>query len=170
MDELWNQTKDIFVPGTEVAAEEFPKQIAFNVIPHIDVFMDDGFTERRVEDVAETNKMLDPAIKLTATCVRVPVFVGHSEAVNIEFEDPLDEDEARDILREAPGVIVIDKREASGYVTPEEASATSRSSSAASATTRPSRTACRSGWSPTTCARARRSTRCRSPSCSAAGC
>ena len=120
IDELWDQTKGMYVPGQEVAPNKFPKQIAFNVIPHIDVFLDDGSTKEEWKMVAETKKILDKSIKLTATCVRVPVFVGHSEAVNIEFEDFLDEDEARDILREAPGVMVIDKREPGGYMTPVE--------------------------------------------------
>ena len=119
MDELWEQTKGVFVLGAG-EPKKFTKQIAFNVIPHIDVFMDDGFTKEEWKMTAETQKILDPAIKLTATCVRVPVMIGHSEAVNIEFERPLDEDEARDILREAPGVIVIDKREDGGYITPKE--------------------------------------------------
>jgi len=120
MDELWTQTKGIFVPGQEVAPKKFSKQIAFNVIPHIDVFLDDGSTKEEWKMVAETKKILDPKIKVTATCVRVPVFVGHSEAINIEFEDPLDWQEAQDILREAPGVLLIDKREAGGYITPVE--------------------------------------------------
>jgi aspartate-semialdehyde dehydrogenase len=120
MDELWNQTKGMFVPGQEVAPSVYPKQIAFNVIPHIDVFMEDGSTKEEWKMVAETKKILDPSVKVTATCVRVPVFVGHSEAINIEFEDFLDEEEARDILREAPGVMVVDKRETGGYVTPVE--------------------------------------------------
>jgi aspartate-semialdehyde dehydrogenase len=120
MDELWNQTKGMFVPGQEVAPSVYPKQIAFNVIPHIDVFMEDGSTKEEWKMVAETKKILDPSVKVTATCVRVPVFVGHSEAINIEFEDFLDEEEARHILREAPGVMVVDKREAGGYVTPVE--------------------------------------------------
>ncbi len=120
IDELWNQTKGIFVPGQEVAPSVYPKQIAFNVIPQIDVFMEDGSTKEEWKMVAETKKIMDPSIKLTATCVRVPVFVGHSEAINIEFEDFLDEEEARDILREAPGILVIDKREPGGYVTPVE--------------------------------------------------
>ncbi|MDV7270369.1 aspartate-semialdehyde dehydrogenase [Thioclava sp. A2] len=120
IDELWNQTKGLYVPGQEVAPSVYPKQIAFNVIPHIDVFLEDGSTKEEWKMVAETKKIVDPSIKLTATCVRVPVFVGHSEAINIEFEDHLDEAEARDILREAPGVMVIDKREAGGYVTPVE--------------------------------------------------
>jgi aspartate-semialdehyde dehydrogenase len=120
MDELWNQTKGMYVPGQEVAPTVYPKQIAFNVIPHIDVFLDDGQTKEEWKMVAETKKIVDKSIKLTATCVRVPVFVGHAEAINIEFEEFLDEDEARDILREAPGVLVVDKREAGGYVTPVE--------------------------------------------------
>ncbi|MHA1128646.1 MAG: aspartate-semialdehyde dehydrogenase [Alphaproteobacteria bacterium] len=120
MDELWMQTKGMYVPGQERVPSVFPKQIAFNVIPHIDVFMDSGDTKEEWKMVAETKKIMDPKIKVTATCVRVPVFVGHSEAVNIEFEDFLDEDEARDILREAPGILVVDKREDGGYVTPIE--------------------------------------------------
>ena len=120
IDELWNQTKGVYVPGQEVAPKAYPKQIAFNVIPHIDVFMDSGDTKEEWKMVAETKKIIDTSIKVTATCVRVPVFVGHSEAINIEFEEFLDEDEARDILREAPGIMVIDKRESGGYVTPTE--------------------------------------------------
>ncbi|GIX12762.1 MAG: aspartate-semialdehyde dehydrogenase [Paracoccaceae bacterium] len=120
MDELWNQTKGIYVPGQEVAPRKFPKQIAFNVIPQIDVFMEDGSTKEEWKMMVETKKILDPAIRVTATCVRVPVFVGHSEAVNVEFEEFLDEEEARDILREAPGCLVVDKREPGGYVTPVE--------------------------------------------------
>ena len=120
IDELWNQTKGVYVPGQEVEPKAYPKQIAFNVIPHIDVFMEDGTTKEEWKMVAETKKIVDPSIKVTATCVRVPVFVGHSESINIEFEDFLDEDEARDILREAPGIMVIDKREDGGYVTPIE--------------------------------------------------
>ena len=120
IDELWNQTKGVYVPGQEVAPKAYPKQIAFNVIPHIDVFMDSGDTKEEWKMVAETKKIVDPSIKVTATCVRVPVFVGHSVSINIEFEDFLDEDEARDILREAPGCMVIDKREDGGYVTPIE--------------------------------------------------
>ena len=118
IDELWSQTKGIFVHGQEVAPSKFPKQIAFNVIPHIDVFLDDGSTKEEWKMVAETKKILDKSIKVTATCVRVPVFVGHSESINIEFEDFLDEHEARDILRESPGIMVIDKRENAGYITP----------------------------------------------------
>ncbi|WP_299684010.1 aspartate-semialdehyde dehydrogenase [uncultured Tateyamaria sp.] len=120
MDELWDQTKAVYNPTSDIQVKKFQKQIAFNVIPHIDVFMDDGSTKEEWKMVAETKKIVDPKIKVTATCVRVPVFVGHSEAVNIETEDFLDEDEARDILREAPGIMVIDKREDGGYVTPIE--------------------------------------------------
>ena len=119
MDELWTQTKSVFVLGPTDPAK-FTKQIAFNVIPHIDVFMDDGFTKEEWKMAAETKKILDPSIMLTATCVRVPVFVGHAESINIEFESPIDDDEARDILRDAPGVVVIDKREDGGYITPKE--------------------------------------------------
>jgi aspartate-semialdehyde dehydrogenase len=120
IDELWNQTKGMYVPGQEVAPKVYPKQIAFNVIPHIDVFLDDGSTKEEWKMIAETKKIIDKNIKVTATCVRVPVFVGHSESINIETEEFLDEDEARDILREAPGIMVIDKREDGGYVTPVE--------------------------------------------------
>jgi aspartate-semialdehyde dehydrogenase len=120
MDELWDQTKAVYNPTDEVAPKKFQKQIAFNVIPHIDVFMEDGSTKEEWKMVAETKKIIDSAIKLTATCVRVPVFVGHAEAINIETEDFLDEDEARDILRESPGIMVVDKREDGGYVTPVE--------------------------------------------------
>ncbi|ASM73783.1 MULTISPECIES: aspartate-semialdehyde dehydrogenase [Roseobacteraceae] len=120
IDELWDQTKSIYNPTDDKPARKFTKQIAFNVIPHIDVFMDSGETKEEWKMVAETKKIIDPSIKVTATCVRVPVFVGHSEAINIEFEEFLDEDEARDILRESPGVMVIDKREDGGYVTPVE--------------------------------------------------
>ncbi len=120
MDELWNQTKAVYNPTDDVPPKKFQKQIAFNVIPQIDVFLDDGFTREEWKMVAETKKILDPRIKVTATCVRVPVFVGHSEAVNVEFEDPIDWQEATDILREAPGVLVVDKREPGGYITPIE--------------------------------------------------
>jgi len=119
-DELWDQTKSIYNPVTDVPPNKFQKQIAFNVIPQIDVFMDSGDTKEEWKMVVETKKILDKNIKVTATCVRVPVFVGHSEAINIEFEDHLDENEARDILRESPGIMVIDKREDGGYVTPIE--------------------------------------------------
>jgi aspartate-semialdehyde dehydrogenase len=120
MDELFSQTKSVYVLD-EIAPKNFPKRIAFNVIPHIDVFQDDGFTKEEWKMVVETKKILDPKIKLVATCVRVPVFVGHSEAVHIEFENPITADEARELLRNAPGVLVIDKREAGGYATPHEA-------------------------------------------------
>src|SRR5690242_10174737 len=120
MDELDRQTKALY-SLQDVQEKKFPKRIAFNLIPHIDVFMEDGYTKEEWKMVAETKKILDPKIKLTATCVRVPVFIGHSEAVNIEFEDPITADEAREILRGAPGCIVIDKREPGGYVTPYEA-------------------------------------------------
>jgi aspartate-semialdehyde dehydrogenase len=119
MDELWDQTKGIFVTEPP-EPHKFTKQIAFNVIPHIDVFMDDGSTKEEWKMMVETKKILDPKIKLTATCVRVPVFVGHSEAVNIEFENEITAKDARRILREAPGVLVVDKREPGGYVTPVE--------------------------------------------------
>jgi aspartate-semialdehyde dehydrogenase len=120
MDELFSQTKSVFVLD-EIAPKNFPKRIAFNVIPQIDVFQDDGFTREEWKMVVETKKILDPKIKVVATCVRVPVFVGHSEAVNIEFENPITADEARELLRNAPGCLVIDKREAGGYATPFEA-------------------------------------------------
>jgi aspartate-semialdehyde dehydrogenase len=119
MDELFAQTKAVFTLG-EIEPKQFTKRIAFNLIPHIDVFMEDGFTKEEWKMVAETKKILDPKIKLVATCVRVPVFIGHSEAVNIEFEEPITAEEARDILRKAPGVLVIDKQEPGGYVTPYE--------------------------------------------------
>jgi aspartate-semialdehyde dehydrogenase len=120
MDELWEQTKAVYNPTAEVTPAQFSKQIAFNVIPHIDTFLDSGETREEWKMVAETKKILDPRIRVSATCVRVPVFVGHSEAVNVEFEDPLDWQEAQDILREAPGVMVIDRREPGGYITPVE--------------------------------------------------
>ena len=119
MDELFTQTKAVFTLG-DMANKKFSKRIAFNVIPHIDVFMEDGFTKEEWKMVAETKKILDPKIKLVATCVRVPVFIGHAEAVSIEFDQPITDEEAREILRNAPGCIVIDKREAGGYVTPHE--------------------------------------------------
>ncbi len=118
-DELFRQTRAVFV-SDPIEKKKFPKQIAFNLIPHIDDFMEDGYTKEEWKMMAETKKILDPKIKLTATCVRVPVFVGHSEAVNIEFERPISADEARDILREAPGCMVIDKHEDGGYITPVE--------------------------------------------------
>jgi aspartate-semialdehyde dehydrogenase len=120
MDELFSQTKSVFTMD-EPEVKKFPKRIAFNLIPHIDVFMEDGYTKEEWKMVAETKKILDPKIKLVATCVRVPVFVSHSEAVNVEFANPITADEAREILRNAPGCIVIDKREAGGYATPYEA-------------------------------------------------
>ncbi len=120
MDELWDQTKGIFVLGAP-PPKKFPKQIAFNVIPFIGSFNEDGYTDEEAKMWNETHKMIDPAIKLTVTCVRVPVMVGHSESVNIEFHNPIDEDEARDLLRESPGINVIDKRDSTGYITPKEA-------------------------------------------------
>ena len=119
MDELWVQTKGIFV-NDEATPTAFTKQIAFNVIPHIDTFMDDGATKEEWKMVVETKKILDPKIKLFATCARVPVFVGHSIAAHIEMEDELSADEARALLRESPGLMVIDKQEDDGYVTPVE--------------------------------------------------
>lgn len=120
MDELFSQTKAVYTTE-EIVTKKFPKRIAFNVIPEIDVFMEDGYTKEEWKMMAETKKILDPKIKLTATCVRVPVFVGHSEAVTVEFENPITPDEARNILRNAPGCLVIDKQESGGYVTPYEA-------------------------------------------------
>ena len=119
MDELFEQSRNIFVGDANTPAF-FTKQIAFNVIPHIDDFLDDGSTKEEWKMVVETKKILDPKIKVTATCVRVPVFVGHSEAVNIEFENEISAAQARSILRESPGVMVVDKREDGGYVTPVE--------------------------------------------------
>lgn len=120
MDELFNQTRSIYV-NDPVERHKFTKQIAFNVIPHIDVFMDDGNTKEEWKMMAETKKILDPKIKVTATCVRVPVFISHSESVNVEFETPISAEEAREALREAPGVAVVDHRADEGYVTPVEA-------------------------------------------------
>ncbi len=120
MDELFAQTRAVFV-SDPMETKKFPKRIAFNVIPQIDVFMEDGTTKEEWKMVVETKKILDPKIKLTATCVRVPVFIGHSEAVNIEFEEPISAEEAKDILREAPGCLLIDKHEPGGYMTPHEA-------------------------------------------------
>jgi aspartate-semialdehyde dehydrogenase len=119
MDELFEQSRAIFV-GDKIEPRKFTKQIAFNVIPHIDVFMDDGSTKEEWKMVVETKKILDPKIKVNATCVRVPVFVGHSESINLEFEKELSAEQAMDILREAPGVMLVDKREDAGYVTPVE--------------------------------------------------
>jgi aspartate-semialdehyde dehydrogenase len=120
MDELWHQTKGKYVPGRDVEPKKFSKPIAFNCIPHIDVFMEDGYTKEEWKMKAETMKILDPRIKVTATCVRVPVFIGHSESVNIEFENPISAEEAMEILRKAPGCMVIDRREPGGYITPME--------------------------------------------------
>ncbi len=120
MDELFTQTRAVFV-SDPVENHAFTKRIAFNIIPHIDTFMEDGSTREEWKMVAETKKIIDPRIRLTATCVRVPVFVAHAEAVNIEFERPIEADEARDLLRESPGCLVVDKAEDGGYVTPYEA-------------------------------------------------
>lgn len=119
MDELFEQSRNIFV-GDPAVPSKFTKQIAFNVIPHIDVFLDDGSTKEEWKMVVETKKILDPKVKVHATCVRVPVFVGHSESINIEFEREVSAKEAQDILREAPGVMLVDKREDGGYITPIE--------------------------------------------------
>ena len=119
MDELFSQTRAIYVTDP-IEPKKFPKRIAFNLIPHIDVFMEDGFTKEEWKMAVETKKILDPKIRVVATCVRVPVFVGHSEVVNLEFEEPISVDEAWGLLRSAPGCLVIDKREAGGYVTPYE--------------------------------------------------
>jgi len=119
MDELFRQTRAVFV-ADPVEVEQFTKQIAYNVIPHIDDFLDSGLTREEWKMMVETQKILDPDIQLTATCVRVPVFIGHCEAVNIEFETAITADRARQILRAAPGVLVVDKREDGGYVTPIE--------------------------------------------------
>jgi aspartate-semialdehyde dehydrogenase len=120
MDELFSQTRAVFTTG-DVVTKKFPKRISFNLIPQIDVFMEDGFTKEEWKMMVETKKILDPKIKLTATCVRVPVFIGHSESVNIECEKPITADEAREILRAAPGILVVDKRETGGYITPHDA-------------------------------------------------
>ena len=120
MDELFSQTRAVFV-SDPIEPKKFTKRIAFNLIPHIDVFMEDGYTKEEWKMMAETKKILDPKIKLTATCVRVPVFISHAEAVNVEFEKPITADEARETLRAAPGVLVIDKHENGGYITPHEA-------------------------------------------------
>ncbi|HSM95417.1 MAG TPA: aspartate-semialdehyde dehydrogenase [Rhizomicrobium sp.] len=119
MDELFTQTRAVFV-ADPIETQKFTKQIAFNVIPHIDVFLDSGYTKEEWKMMVETQKILDPDIQLVATCVRVPVFIGHSEAVNIEFETPITAAKAREILRAAPGVLVVDKHEDGGYVTPLE--------------------------------------------------
>ena len=120
MDELDRQTKAVY-SLQDAETKKFPKRIAFNVIPHIDEFMEDGYTKEEWKMSVETRKILDPKIRVSATCVRVPVFIGHSEAVNIEFENPISVDEARNVLRSAPGCLVIDKHEPGGYVTPHEA-------------------------------------------------
>jgi aspartate-semialdehyde dehydrogenase len=121
MDELFSQTKAVFTLQDVEGESKFPKRMAFNLIPQIDVFMEDGFTKEEWKLMMETKKILDPKIKLVATCVRVPVFIGHSEAANVEFEEPISVEEARSILRNAPGCVVIDKHEPGGYVTPHEA-------------------------------------------------
>jgi aspartate-semialdehyde dehydrogenase len=122
MDELFNQTRGVFMNEPEHKFQEvFPKPIAFNVIPQIDLFMEDGSTKEEWKMMVETKKILDPKIKVTATCVRVPVFIGHAEAVNIQFAKPVTADEARAALRKAPGVTVVDHRAEEGYVTPSEA-------------------------------------------------
>ena len=119
MDELFRQTRAVFV-ADPIERKKFTKQIAFNVIPHIDTFLDSGFTKEEWKMMVETQKILDPDIQVTATCVRVPVFIGHSESINLEFEKPITAEKARNILRSAPGVLVVDKREDAGYVTPIE--------------------------------------------------
>jgi aspartate-semialdehyde dehydrogenase len=120
MDELFRQTRAVFVADPIDENRLFTKQIAFNVIPHIDTFLDSGVTREEWKMMVETQKILDPDIQVTATCVRVPVFVGHSESVNIEFEKPITAERARAILRQAPGVLVVDKREDGGYATAVE--------------------------------------------------
>ena len=118
MDELWDQTKALFAHGESVDPKEYPKQIAFNVIPHIDRFMDDGFTREEWKMDVETKKIIDPSIKVNATCVRVPVFVGHSEAISVEFSHPISVEEAHEILRVSPGLMVVDEHKDGGYITP----------------------------------------------------
>ena len=119
MDELWKQTKGMYA-NNEPTIENFTKRIAFNVIPHIDVFMDDGSTKEEWKMAQETKKILDSDIEVMATCVRVPVFVGHAEAVHMEFERPISVKQARQALAKAPGVVVVDKRDDGGYITPIE--------------------------------------------------
>ena len=119
MDELFSQTKSSFVHETP-PPQQFTKPIAFNCIPHIDKFMEDGSTKEEWKMVVETRKILDPDIAVIATCVRVPVFIGHAEAIHVEFERPVTASEARDVLRSAPGVVVMDTREDGGYMTPAE--------------------------------------------------
>jgi aspartate-semialdehyde dehydrogenase len=145
MDELWNQTKAIYGLG-DATPKKFPKQIAFNVIPFIGAFRDDGYTDEEAKMWDETHKMLDPAIKLTVTCVRVPVFVGHSESVTVEFDKPISPDEARAILREAPGVLVVDKQEHDGYITPVDAAGDHAVYVSRIRKDHTVETACRSGW------------------------
>ena len=140
MDELFRQTRAVFV-ADPIEQVLFTKQIAYNVIPHIDTFLDSGYTKEEWKMMVETQKILDPDIQLTATCVRVPVFIGHSEAVTVEFEKPITAAQARAILREAPGVLVVDKHEDGGYITPIEAPAKTRPMSRASARIPPSSTA-----------------------------
>ena len=118
IDELWDQTKAVYNPVSEVPPKKYPKEIAFNVIPHIDVFMEDGSTKEEWKMVQETKKILDQEIEVVATCVRVPVLVGHAEAVNIEFEEPIDLDQAYEALSDAPGIVLLDRREDGGYATP----------------------------------------------------
>ena len=154
MDELFSQTRAIFV-SDPVEPKKFPKRIAFNLIPQIDVFMDDGSTKEEWKMVVETKKILDPKIKLTATCVRVPVFISHSESVNVEFEKELSAEDARRILREAPGILVVDTREPGGYATPTRRPARTPPTSRACATIRRWRMPSTSGASPTTCGRVR---------------
>ena len=120
MEELFHQTKGVFV-NDPIEPKRFPKQIAFNVIPQIDKFLDDGYTKEEWKMEVETKKILDPKIKVTATCVRVPTFISHAEAVNVEFENPISAAEARAILREAPGIMVLDQHEPGGYATPVDA-------------------------------------------------
>src|SRR6185312_4963912 len=121
MDELFSQTRAVFGASTAADPKKFTKRIAFNVIPHIDVFMEDGSTKEEWKMVQETKKILDPKIELVATCARVPVFIAHSEAVHVEFEKPISADQARETLRSAPGILVVDKREDGGYITPLDA-------------------------------------------------
>ena len=120
MEELWEQTRSIYTPGEEVEANVYPTRIAFNVIPHIDSFLEDGTTREEWKMAAETKRIIDASIEVSATCVRVPVFVGHSEAINVEFEQPLDAAEAREILRRAPGLMVVDEHQDGGYMTPKD--------------------------------------------------
>jgi aspartate-semialdehyde dehydrogenase len=154
MDELFEQSRNIFV-GDSAEAKKFTKQIAFNVIPHIDSFLEDGYTKEEWKMMVEVKKILDPKIKLTATCVRVPVFVGHSEAVNIEYDREMSAAKAKSILREAPGIMLVDKREDGGYTTRSRLRATMPPMSAACAKTRPWTTGLPSGACRITSAKAR---------------